>query len=197
MTYNAIHYAENHGVDNRRGMKGFYQALKDANLLSCYKVATISRACAVVQSRKKSEKRGVGVRHPRHLRRMVCIVSGFFTTMKGRLFIPLWRDEKFRHPAQPARLRDPRREEGQEPHDNSRLSLVVLLGGHRADTRHEGLRSGQEREEHHIWRQRKGQVRRHGKGRQDKTDHERNRAILQERRFQDKIGSWPANTGGG
>ena len=30
MTYNAIRYAEDHGVDDRRGMKGFYQSLKDA-----------------------------------------------------------------------------------------------------------------------------------------------------------------------
>src|SRR2546430_4229897 len=94
-TCNAIHYAKEHGAVNRRGMKAFYQALKDTNLPSCYKVASISRACAVVRSRKKSERRGVTVRHPRPLRPMVCIVSGFFTTMKGRLFVPLRRDEYF------------------------------------------------------------------------------------------------------
>ena len=62
---------------------------------SCYKVASITRACAVVRSRKKSEKRGVSVGHPRPLRPVVCIVSGFFITMKGRLFIPLRRDKYF------------------------------------------------------------------------------------------------------
>jgi len=37
LTYNAIHYAEENGVDNRRGMKGFYETLKDTKLPSCYK----------------------------------------------------------------------------------------------------------------------------------------------------------------
>jgi hypothetical protein len=91
MTYNAIHHSEGHGVDNRRGMKTFYQSLKDTTLPSCYKVASMTRACAVVQSRKKSEKRGVTASHPRPLRPMVCIISGFFTIMKGRLFITLRR----------------------------------------------------------------------------------------------------------
>jgi putative transposase len=95
MTYNAIHYAEQHEVDNRKGMKNFYHTLKDANLPSTYKVASITRASAVVQSRKKSEKRGVGVSHPKPVRPVVCIISGFFTTMKGRLFIPLRRDKYF------------------------------------------------------------------------------------------------------
>ena len=95
MTYNAIHYAEDHGVDNRGGMKSFYQALKDTKVPSCYKVASITRACAVVRSRKKSEKRAVRTSHPRPLRPMVCIISGFFTTVKGRLFIPLRRDRYF------------------------------------------------------------------------------------------------------
>jgi putative transposase len=95
MTYNAIHYAEEHGVDNRRGMKSFYRTLKLATLPSCYKLASITRACAVIQSRKRSEKRGVRVGHPRPLRPTVCVISGFFTTMKGRLFIPLRRDKYF------------------------------------------------------------------------------------------------------
>jgi hypothetical protein len=76
-------------------MKGFYQTLKEIKLPSCYKVASITRACAVVQSRKKSEKRGIKVSHPTPLRPVVCIISGFFVTMKGRLFVPLRRDEYF------------------------------------------------------------------------------------------------------
>src|SRR5216683_4732451 len=78
LTYNAIHYAKEHGIDNRRGMKGFYQSLKEMGRPSCYKVASITRACAVVQSRNKTEKRGIKVSHPRHLKPVVCIVSGFF-----------------------------------------------------------------------------------------------------------------------
>src|SRR5437870_5468499 len=77
------------------GMKNFYHTLKDVNLPSTYKVASITRACAVVQSRKKSGRRGLGVSHPKALRPMVCVISGFFTTMKGRLFIPLSRDNYF------------------------------------------------------------------------------------------------------
>ena len=95
ITHNAIHYAEVHGIGNRRGMKGFYQTLKDVELPSSYKVASITRACGVVRSRKKSEKRGVKVGHPRPLRPAVCITSGFFITMRGRLFIPLRRDKYF------------------------------------------------------------------------------------------------------
>jgi putative transposase len=95
VTYNAIHYAKEHGIDDRRGMKGFYQTLKEMELHSCYKVASITRACAVVQSRKKGEKRGVKVSHPRPLKPVVCIISGFFVTMKGRLFVPLRRGHYF------------------------------------------------------------------------------------------------------
>jgi len=40
MTYNAIHYAEDHGVDDRREMKSFYRTLRDTNLPSCCKVAS-------------------------------------------------------------------------------------------------------------------------------------------------------------
>ena len=95
ITYNAIHFAGEHRIDNRRGMKGFYRTLKDIELPSCYKVASMTRACAVVQSRKKSERRRVTAKHTRPLRPVVCITSGFFITMKGRLFIPLRRDKYF------------------------------------------------------------------------------------------------------
>lgn len=95
VTYNALHYAEEHGIYNRKGMKGFYRTLKGIELPSCYRVASITRACAVVQSRKKSERRGVKVTHRGPLRPMVCVVSGFFVTMKGRLFVPLRRDRYF------------------------------------------------------------------------------------------------------
>jgi putative transposase len=70
-------------------MKGFYRSLKDVELPSCYKVAIITRACAVLESRRKSTKRGIETRHPKPLKPVVCITSGFFVTMKGRLFIPL------------------------------------------------------------------------------------------------------------
>jgi putative transposase len=76
-------------------MKGFYRTLGDVPLPSCYKVASITRACAVVRSREKSEKRGVRVARPKPLKPMACITSGFFTSMKGRLFIPLGRDKYF------------------------------------------------------------------------------------------------------
>ncbi len=92
LTYNAIHYGEQNGITNRKGMKRFYRTLKGVELPSCYKVAVISRACAVLESRRKSEKRGIVTRNPKPLRPMVCIISGFFITMKGRLFIPLKRD---------------------------------------------------------------------------------------------------------
>ena len=92
LTYNAIHYGNENGITNRKGMKGFYHTLKEFKLPSCYKTAVITRACAVIESRKKREKRGAEVRHPRPLRPMVCIISGFFITVKGRLFVPLKRD---------------------------------------------------------------------------------------------------------
>jgi putative transposase len=93
LTYNAVHFAEENRVDNRRSMKRFYQTLKSDPLPSCYKVAAIARACAIVRSRGKGEARGAKVKHTKPLRRMVCIISGFFITMKGRLFIPLRRDK--------------------------------------------------------------------------------------------------------
>jgi putative transposase len=76
-------------------MKGFYQTLNGVTLPSCYKIASITRGCAVIQSRKKTTKRGVKVGHPKPLKPVVWIVSGFFVTMKGRLFVPLRRDEYF------------------------------------------------------------------------------------------------------
>jgi hypothetical protein len=33
VTYNAIHYAKEYGIDNRRGMKGFYQTLRKSSCL--------------------------------------------------------------------------------------------------------------------------------------------------------------------
>jgi putative transposase len=95
VTYNAVHYAEENGVDDRRGTRGFYYTLKGVGLPSCYKVASMTRACAVVKSRKRSERRRVRVNHPTPLRPMVCVTSGFFVSAKGRLFIPLRRDRYF------------------------------------------------------------------------------------------------------
>jgi putative transposase len=74
-------------------MKVFYQTLRSVELPSCYKIAGITRACAVVQSRNKSANRGIKAAHPRPLRPLICITSGFFMTMKVRLFIPVRRDE--------------------------------------------------------------------------------------------------------
>ncbi len=36
LTYNAIAHAQEHGIDNRKGLKGFYGALKGSELPSCY-----------------------------------------------------------------------------------------------------------------------------------------------------------------
>jgi hypothetical protein len=76
-------------------MKGFYRSLKDVVLPSCYKVAVITRACAVLESRRKSETRGRRVKQPKALRQMVCITSGFFITMKGRLFVQLRKRNEY------------------------------------------------------------------------------------------------------
>jgi putative transposase len=95
LTYNAVHHAEQNGIANRKGTKGFYRSLKGVDLPSCYKVAAITRACAVVKSRRKSEKREIVTRHPRPLRPSVCIISGFFVTAKGRLFISLQRRNEY------------------------------------------------------------------------------------------------------
>ncbi|OHE55121.1 MAG: hypothetical protein A3K61_03845 [Thaumarchaeota archaeon RBG_16_49_8] len=95
VTYNAVNYGQKNGVSNRKGMGTFYRSLKQTGLPSCYKVAAITRACAVLTSRMKSEKRGVETKHPQPLRPMICVLSGFFITMKGRLFIPLRRNQYF------------------------------------------------------------------------------------------------------
>lgn len=95
LTYNAIHHGQENGITNRKGMKEFYRSLKGLELPSCYKVAVISRACAVLDSRKKSERRGVDARHPTPLKPAVCIISGFFITAKGRLFIPLRKRNEY------------------------------------------------------------------------------------------------------
>jgi hypothetical protein len=96
VAYNAINYGEKNGINRRKGMKEFYRSLKKTAplLLSCYKVAAITRACAVIRSREKSEKRRVTAKHHwKPLKPMVCIISSFFITMKGRLFIPVRRDK--------------------------------------------------------------------------------------------------------
>ena len=95
LTYNGIHYGEENGITNRKGMKGFYRSLKGVDFPSCYKVAVISRACAILDSRKKSARRGVETKHPKPLRPAVCIISGFFITAKGRLFIPLRKRDEY------------------------------------------------------------------------------------------------------
>jgi putative transposase len=92
LTYNAMNYGQKNQISNRKGMKEFYRSLTGVELPSCYKVAVITRACSVLKSREKSKKRGVEARYPRQLRPMVCLISGFFITAKGRLFIPLKRD---------------------------------------------------------------------------------------------------------
>jgi len=95
LIYDAIRYAEENKISSRKGMKGFYRLLKGVELPSCYKVAVISRACAVLESRRKSAKRGIETRHRKPLRPVVCIISGFFATMKGRLFIPLRKRDEY------------------------------------------------------------------------------------------------------
>ena len=95
LTYNAVHHGEEKGIDNRKDMKEFYRSIKEVELPSCYKVAVITRACAVLKSRRKSAKRSVWVDHSRQLKPAVCIVSGFFVTAKGRLFIPLQRRNEY------------------------------------------------------------------------------------------------------
>jgi putative transposase len=95
MTYNAVHYAEENGITNRKGMKGFYRSLEGIAFPSCYKVAVITRACAAVESRRRSARRGVGTKHPRPLRLAICIISGFFITAKGRLFMPLRKRDEY------------------------------------------------------------------------------------------------------
>lgn len=89
LTYSAIHYGEKNGITNRKWMKGFYRSLKSVELPSCYKVAVTTKACAVPESRRKSQRRGVETHSRKPLRLVVCVISGFFVTMKGRLLTPL------------------------------------------------------------------------------------------------------------
>ena len=95
ITYNAIDYGRKNGIDNRKRMIDFYRSLRDIILPSIYKISAITRACAVLKSRKKSEKRGLVARHRKPLRPMICIITGFFITMKGRLFVRLGREKYF------------------------------------------------------------------------------------------------------
>ncbi len=89
LTYNAMKYGEDNHTDDRRGMKEFYRSLKGIDIPSCYKVASITRACAVLKSREKGERRGKVVKHKTALRPVICIMTGFFTTVTGKLFISL------------------------------------------------------------------------------------------------------------
>ena len=73
-------------------MKGFYQSMRGVDLPSSFKVAIITRACAVLRSRMKSQKRGVQTRHPKPLKLAACIITGFFVTVTGKLFVSLGHD---------------------------------------------------------------------------------------------------------
>ena len=93
LTSNAIEYAESNGIDDRKKMGGFYRSVKGVRIPSCYKVAIITRACAVVKSRKEERKRGMSrTRRRKALRSMVCIMTGYFVTATGRLFVSLGPD---------------------------------------------------------------------------------------------------------
>jgi hypothetical protein len=89
LTYNGMKYGEDNHTDDRSGMKEFYRSLKGIDIPSCYKVASITRACAVLKSREKGERRGKVVKHRTALRPVICITTGFFTTVTGKLFISL------------------------------------------------------------------------------------------------------------
>lgn len=95
LIYGAISYGEENGITNRKGMNGFKCSVKAVELPSCYKTAVVTRACAVLESRKKSAKRGIETKHRKPLRPSVCIISGFFVTKKGRLFIPLRKRDEY------------------------------------------------------------------------------------------------------
>jgi hypothetical protein len=58
LTYNAMKYGKDNDADDRRRMKEFYRSLNTVDIPSCYKVAIMTRACAVLESRKKGERRG-------------------------------------------------------------------------------------------------------------------------------------------
>ena len=87
-----MRYAESNGLKNRTQMKGFYHSMHDVDLPSSFKLAVITRACAVLRSRMKSEKRSVETRHPRPLKLAACIITGFFVTVTGKLFVSLGHD---------------------------------------------------------------------------------------------------------
>jgi transposase len=59
LTYNAMEYGEDNHTDDRRGMKEFYRSLKGVDIPSCYKVAIVTRACAILKSREKVVQIGV------------------------------------------------------------------------------------------------------------------------------------------
>ena len=58
LTYNAMKFGEENSIDDRRGMKEFYRSLKGVEIPSCYKEAIVTRACVVLKSREKGERRG-------------------------------------------------------------------------------------------------------------------------------------------
>jgi hypothetical protein len=91
LTYNAMDYGIVNQKDDRRAMKEFYRSLKGVDIPSCYKVAIVTRACAVMKSREKG-KRGKDAGHRKALRPIICVTTGFFTTVTGKLFISLGQD---------------------------------------------------------------------------------------------------------
>jgi hypothetical protein len=72
LTFNTIHHGEEDGITNRKEMKEFNRSLKGVEFPSCYKVAVITRACAVLKSRRKSAKRGIETRHLKPPKPVVC-----------------------------------------------------------------------------------------------------------------------------
>ncbi len=58
LTSNAAEYGKVNCIDNRKEMKDFYRSLKGVDIPSCYKVASITRACAILKSREKGERSG-------------------------------------------------------------------------------------------------------------------------------------------
>ena len=128
ITYNAIDYGRKNGIDNRKGMKDFYCSLKGVILPSCYKLAAITRGCAVPRSRKKSEKRGIDTRNKKPLKPMICVISGFFITMKGRLFVPRV-ERSISMSSSTTTFTRYSRKGGEKPDDNTRQALILFFGG--------------------------------------------------------------------
>ncbi len=87
LTYGAIDYGERNGIDNRKGMRGFYDSMKGVDIPSFFKVGVMARASSVIRSREKDLRRGAEARHRKPLKPMVCITSGFSITVTGKLFI--------------------------------------------------------------------------------------------------------------